>query len=117
MTLPKNTWVHGETPTAAEINKYGATLDAAHDALGDVALNFPTLADVSSAVFVLPHRHRYLWFRSTGAIEDMSGSGDSVSISDENNAPTKYDLNSVSWLYYGLVYRVVGVSWALESET
>ena len=117
MTLPKNDWQHGDYVTASELNKYGATLDAAHDALGDVALNFPTLADVSSAVFTMPHMKRYLWFRSTGAIVDPAGIGETVSISDENNAPTKYDLNSVSWLYYGMIYHVTGVAWCLESET
>lgn len=115
MTLPKNTWVHGDKPTATEINKYGATLDDAHDAMGDVALVFPALV-VSSSVFTFFHKHRYLWFRSTGQIVDPSGIGETVSISDENK-PTKYDLNQVSWLYYGVRYTVTGVSWALESET
>lgn len=118
MTLPKNTWVQGDYPTAAEINKYGTTLDTAHTALGDVAINWPTLANVSSGVFMFAHIKRYLWFQSNGSIVDMSGGGETVSISeDSSGAPTKYDLNSVSWLYYGLIYKVTGVSWCMESET
>lgn len=113
----KNDFVQGDYLTAAQLNAIDTALDAAHDALGDVALNFPTLADVSSAVFTMPHMKRYLWFRSTGAIVDPAGIGETVSISDENNAPTKYDLNSVSWLYYGMIYHVTGVAWCLESET
>lgn len=118
MSLPKNTWKQGDYPTAAEINKYGTTLDAAHDALGDVAINWPTLANVSSGQFIMPHRCRYLWFQSNGTIEDISGGGgETVSISeDAGGAPTRYDLDSVSWLYYGLIYRVSGVSWCMEAE-
>lgn len=114
----KNDHVHGDYPLASTVNSISDTLDTAHDALGDVAMNFPTLADVSSGQFIFPHVKRYLWFQSTGTIEDISGGGgETVSISEENNKPTKYDLDSVSWLYYGLIYRVSGVSWCMESET
>jgi hypothetical protein len=75
-------------------------------------------SDISSAIFTLIHKYRWLWFGSVGLIVDPSGIGDDVSISEvagPGNA-TKYDLDSVPWLVYGAIYRVTGVSFCGESE-
>lgn len=112
----KNDHVQGDYPLASTINSIDGALDGAHTAMGDSARVY-AVKQVSSSRFTFQHRMRYLWFRSTGSIVDPSGVGETVNISDENNAPTKYDLNSVSWLYYGQIYWVTGVSWCIESET
>lgn len=110
------TFAHGDYPTASDLNILSDDLDAIHDITGDAAINFATLASVSSAVFTFVHAHRYLYFGSNGAIVDPSGVGDDVSISEENGATTKYDLDQISWLFYGQIYQVTGVSWCIESE-
>ncbi|MFN8493147.1 MAG: hypothetical protein U0350_36425 [Caldilineaceae bacterium] len=111
----KNDWKHGDYPTAAFVNSVGAALDAAHAKRGDAARVY-AVRQVSSAIFSHTHRARYLWFRSTGQIKDPAGVGETISISDENNSPTKYDLNQVAWLFYGYTYEVTGVTWCIEAE-
>lgn len=113
----KNDHKHGDYPLASTINSINDALDDAHDKMGDSARVY-TVSIESSSIYTFFHKHKYLWFQSNGTIEDISGGGgESVSISEENGQPTKYNLDSVSWLYYGLIYRVTGVSWCMEAET
>lgn len=118
MTLPRNDFAHGEYPLAADLNEFSDALDEIHDVLGDVAINMAVPADISEAVFTLVHKSRYLFFGSVGIIHDPSGVGEDVSISEgEDGSATKFDLDSgVSWLVYGAIYQVTGVSFCAESE-
>lgn len=115
MALPKNNWAQGDYPTAAEMNKYSTTLDAIHAIWKDSAINLATIAGISSSHFTFVHSTRYLWFRSTGLLKDPAGIEDDISLSDPDR-PTRYDLDSISWLVYGSTYYVTGVSWCAESE-
>lgn len=62
------------------------------------------------------HTFKYLAFGSTGKIVDPSNVGADVSISDPDTGFGVYDLESIDWLTYGMVYRVEGVTWAREIE-
>ena len=108
-------WNHGDiTVAAARMNKYSDALNAIYAVRGDVSVSIATLAGQSEAVFTNIHRERYLYFISDGSIDDPAGIGDSVSISEVAGTFTAYDLDTVSWLQYGDLYEVSGVSWCAE---
>jgi hypothetical protein len=66
---------------------------------------------------VIFHTYRYLAYGSTGEIVDPSGIGDTVSITDPPTGQIGYyDLEGISWLTYGMPYRVQGITWAREVE-
>lgn len=101
-------------------------LDAIYDALGTDAVNigagFNAEHSVHSGVtegscLTFFHTYQFLIFGSTGEIIDPSGVGSSVALSDPESGYGVYDLSSVDWLTYGMVYRVEGVTWAREVET
>jgi len=115
-------WSHGNTPTAAAMNKYSDALNALYAIAGNAALNFATYQDrknqpnaVNDSGFYFIHKQRWLWFRSTGQIEDPAGLNDDVSLSD-NGTMTSYDLDTVDWLAYGALYRVTGCNFCCEDD-
>ncbi len=117
MALPRNDFAAGEFPLSSDLNAFSDTLDAIHAVLGDASRNYAVPANISEAVFTLVHRFRYLWFNSVGQIVDPTGVGDPVSISEgEDGSGTKFDLDGVSWLVYGMIYSVTGVAWCAEAE-
>lgn len=111
--MAMRTWVHGDKPTAAQINAFKTDLDAAHTALGDYAWNVGCKT-VSESVFHFVHARRYLHFGSSGALVDVFGNYDDVSLSSGADGWGTLDLDTVSWLSYGTFYKVTGVSWAIE---
>jgi hypothetical protein len=110
--MAMRTWVHGEKPTAAMINAFKADLDAAYESLGDYAWNVGCKTE-SSAVFHLVHGRRYLHYGSSGTLVDIFGVNDDVSLSSSSGWGT-LDLDGLGWLSYGTMYKVTGVSWAIE---
>lgn len=62
------------------------------------------------------HTYQYLVFGSTGQIIDPSGVGDPIGLSDPDSGFGVYELEGISWLTYGMMYRVEGVTWAREVE-
>lgn len=62
------------------------------------------------------HTYKYLVYGSTGQIVDPSGVGTAITISDPDTGYGIYDLEGVSWMTYGMMYRVEGVTWAREVE-
>lgn len=106
-------FAHGYNPTAVLLTPIVDALDDAHAALGDVALS-PGCCKGSSAVFHLVHSQRYLHFSSVGAIEDIGGVFPDVSLSESDTGVGAVDLETVTWLVYGQLYRVSGVSACLE---
>lgn len=108
-------WVVGQLPTAALMNRYSTALNEAHALLGDSAIN--VVADkASEAVYYLVHTYRFLQFKSQGQIEDVAGVGASVGLT-ETTGQAVYDLDSISWLSYGMMYRVTGVTSCMEYWT
>jgi len=121
--VPK-VWEHGDVPTAADMDKYSDALDAIHAKSGDVARNYAALrerefyrAEFADSDYFLVHKFRYLFFKSTGSIVSLADSTQTESLSDGGAAWGVYDLDGVSWLAYGMVYQVTGVSFCFESET
>ncbi len=113
MTTPK-TWTFRDAVPAAELNKISTSLTEAHTLLGDAGLN-PLCRKSSEATFYMRHTHRFLHFASSGKIKDPSGIGEDVGISeDSDTGHGVHDLESVSWLTYGMLYLVSGVSCCVE---
>jgi hypothetical protein len=114
--VPKQ-WSRGDVPTAAQMNQYSTALTAAHEVVGDTAVNPVIQQGVSEARFFLRHTHRYLFFRSQGQIEDPNGVEDPVSLSEQKSgAVTRFDLDDVGWLNYGMIYMVTGCSQCMEDS-
>ena len=117
-------FAHGDQVTAANMNKIADNLDAAYAKLGDAARQYATFTDREHGPYAANreesglyffHRFRYLAFRGTGVIEDPAGIEDDVALQDEDQF-TFYDLDTVSWMTYGVHYRVSGTTFALEVE-
>lgn len=100
-------------------------LYAIFDALGADAIN--TAAGMSAELSVHSstaqdscltffHTFPYLIFGSTGQIIDPTGFGSPVMLSDPDTGYGIYNLESIDWLTYGMIYRVEGVDWAREVE-
>ena len=109
-------FVHGNIPVAADMTKYKDALDAIHAITGDVLKARPSahaLAGVDNDIHYFIHRYRWLYFQSSGSIEDPSDATHSITLT-EDTEPTVYDLNSVDWLYPGKIYYTNGVTWCAE---
>lgn len=102
---------HGDYPLAAELNKLGSN---------DTEFNSIIDPNVFGARYgsriTYSHSFRYLWFKGTGTIVDLSDSGNTVSLSDDG-VPTQYDLDSVDWMSYGKLYQAINLDFSLESNT
>lgn len=86
------------------MNKYSDSLNAIYAKLGDSNFN---LAVPKSLNRVFVHRFRWLHYSDNGTLMDINGSEDSmISLSGENGEFDLYDLESVPWLQYGMMYRV-----------
>lgn len=115
--MPIKVFSHGDFVTAADINQFKTTLDAAKAALnvGSPALPMQVAADhASSGEFWVWHCYRYLHYGSNGALVDQDGVYPDVSLSEDENELGVLDLDSLGWLAYGRVYKVTGVTWCQE---
>lgn len=110
-------WSRGDIPTAAKMNKYSDSLNAINSLAtytgGSVAV-YAYNTDPEEIARDFQHVHRWLHYEGSGDIVDTTGVGDSVSLSTEGSTVGVYDLDSVSWLYYGAYYRIEGIDWAAE---
>lgn len=114
--VPKQ-FVHGDIPTAADMQKYSDALNAIHDRTGDVLRVFPSahvLAGNDHDYHVFVHRYRWLYYQSTGTIEDIADPTNNTQTLSEDGEPTLLDLNTIDWLYPGKLYAVTGCTWAME---
>lgn len=125
-------WTHGDTVSHTNMQKYSDSLNAIYAKRGDAKLNLavpstyehwdPTNFEGSFLTFV--HKKRYLWFKSTGSIVDPVREADPAGLAGEDDVGLTenftnygvYDLESVSWLTYGSIYYVTGVTAAYEYE-
>jgi hypothetical protein len=116
--VPKQ-WVHGNIPTAADMNKYSDAQNAIHDITGDRLYARPAahaLVGVDNDYHVFVHRYRWLYYQSTGTIEDIADPTNNTQTLSEDGEPTLLDLNTIGWLYPGKLYAVTGCTWAAESR-
>ena len=111
--VPPERWAHGDIPTAADMNKYSAALNTIRAAIGDAAVNVALRKTPNSGFWTMIHKHRWLSFKGTGTLSDMTGT-ETVSLEDVDDAVTIYDLQALTWLTYGSMYKVLSVSFAEE---
>jgi hypothetical protein len=106
-----------EKPTAAKLNALADVIAEAYVILGDVGTEFPAEGQWGSGqVWRMVHVYRYLHFSSSGAIVDPTGVNPDVSISEDDTGQGVLDLDTVSWLAYGQLYKLTGISWCMESS-
>ncbi len=110
-------FAHGDIPTAAQLQTYATALDALHERMGDVLLIYSS-ANLNSGednnhFFI--HRHRYLWFQGNGTLEDPAAGGETLTLSDDDGNPTRYDLDGLGWLVPGKLYYVSDCTWCMET--
>ena len=109
-------WQHGDVLPAADLNALSAGLNTARTASGDAVLNFATSgAYGTGAVFWLVHVQRYLHFKSTGKLQNASGTQE-TSLSTGDAEYGVLDLDGVDWLAYGSLYTVTGCEMACEDS-
>ncbi len=107
-----------EKPTAAKLNALSDVIDEAHVILGDTATEFPAEGQWGSGqVWWMVHVYRYLHFASNGALVDPTGVFPDVSISEDDTGQGVLDLDTVSWLAYGQLYKLTGISWCMEASS
>lgn len=129
--VPKQ-WAHGDTVSHTNMQKYSDSLNAIYALCGDAPVNPAVLwsyehfdaTNFEGSFYTFVHRHRYLWFKSTGAIVDPVREADPAGVAGEDDTGLTenqtnygiYDLESISWLTYGALYYVTGTSAAWEYE-
>lgn len=123
--VPK-VWVHGDVLVAADLNKYRDGLNEIRNKSKDRAINFcfsdlrggfqpgfgNTQPLTDDCAFYFVHKRRLLWFKGKGKV--MSLDGTKFAPVSVDSGWSSYDLDSVSWLAYGMLYRVVGVGGCVE---
>ena len=118
-STPK-TWAHGDTVSAANMQKYSDGLNAIKAMFPTEkeswAHAFSTMAEAQSYFFT--HKRRWLIYKSTGVVHHPADpvTYPDVSLSDSEEINV-IDLDeSVSWLVVGQMYQVIGCSVAFEDD-
>lgn len=113
---PPKVWQHGDYPTAADLNKYKAGLDAVNVALGDYTINPAVAVRIGNVQgYYLIHRHRWLIYLGGGRIEDPSGVGETVTLTAGGGGNwASYDLSQIEWMVPGRLYQVEAVQCVFE---
>lgn len=107
-------WSRGDAVTAARMQAYSNGLNEIY-ALSDYSSSGIIPYDTDFDNFYFQHVHRWLHYDGNGTIIDANDSTNTVSLSEgANNEPAVYDLNSISWLFYGGFYIVDGCDWCVE---
>lgn len=98
------------------MQKYSDGLTYLNTAIG-VAYNWavPYSQMPDTQTYYLIHSQQYLVYKSTGRIVDITGTNDDISL-DDGDTYNSYDLDTIDWLAYGDLYRVVGCSVCMEDE-
>ena len=110
-------WTHGDTNAAAYFAAYSTELTALYGAVGDVDF-IPCVPGQygSGNEYYFFHQNRWLHYLSTGQIKSIDGT-QQATLSPVGDTFTAFDLQSLSWLAYGQMYKVVGCAMASEEET
>ena len=110
-------WSHGDEVCASKMQKYSDSIAYLYSLTTTAGRNYATpfsqMADTQQFWFV--HTHRYLIYVSTGVISDPSGIGDDVTLSSDESI-NSYDLDTIPWLNYGSLYKIVGCSVCMEDR-
>jgi hypothetical protein len=112
---PPPVWNHGDIPTAALLQTYSDSLNAIYAILGDDNTEpaIEELRDGKQAIFI--HRFRWLHFRDGGTMRQYGGTEDTqVALTADANENKVMDLDTISWLTYGMLYEVEGVKFVFE---
>lgn len=110
---------HGETVTAAKLNEIVTALNGAEAASNyGVRLFGARPADGPGVVFYIVHRRRWLIYDSAGTIYDITNpTVNTTEVSDvEGDAIGAFDLHSLPWLSYGMLYAAEGFENAMEDD-
>ena len=116
--VPKQ-WNHGDRiNSVAELQAYSDGQVAINAALASFGLNFATPYSQypDTQDFYLVHRKQFLVYVSTGVIKDLSGINSDISLSTGDGVFNSYDLDTVHWIFYGGLYRVIGCSVCMEDD-
>ena len=111
-------WSHGDVPTAALMNTYSNGQNAI-DALLDISdknVTSPVFdGDEDDAIWIFTHLNRYLIYDDECTVYQW-GNADNITSLEEPPVGEVgvYDLDTISWLTYGMVYAVEGTAWAIE---
>ncbi len=117
---------HGDLVTSAKLNAIIAIInDVETQTHGFSHVPGGRDADIAGTMFTMKHTKRWLVYRSTGDIYDMTEVMAGVPLDDIENHTTlgdcgeitcAFDLHSVDWLSYGMMYIVEGCEWAMEDD-
>lgn len=113
---PPKRWTHGDLLTASDLNTLSTGISEVQQITGLMAiepcapamnlkLTGITMTLVQACVFV--HKKRYLHYKGNGKITNLSQDKE-TSISDSGTPSSVYDLETINWLGYGMIYRVTG---------
>lgn len=108
-------WSRGDAVTAARMNAYSNGQEEINSLAAYVGGSVAVPYDTDFDNFFLQHVHRWLHYDGNGTITNPNDTTQTVSLSEgENGTPAVYDLNTISWLYYGAYYIVDGPDWVAE---
>lgn len=109
-------WQHGDTVTAADLNALSAGMNTARTLSGDATLHYLAQGAYGpGAVFYLIHTQRYLHFKSTGKLGNVTNT-EETGLSTGDAEFGVLDLDGVDWLAYGQLYKVTGCEMACEDS-
>ena len=110
-------WSHGDQVTAANMNILSDNIEYLYSLSGGIDANFavPQIGGSDRRPsYTVVHRFRWLWYRGSGNMEDFAGNND-TSLDSGDAWAVALDLDTLGWLFYGSLYTVSGVSWAMET--
>jgi len=125
--VPSQEVEHGDLVVYTTLNQIKDNILAIYNAVGTDAVNPAACGnaehtnhstETEGSTLRMFHTFRWLVYGSSGTLTDPTGVGASVSLSDNPVAgqPAYYDLESIDWLEYGMMYDVSGVVYALELD-
>ena len=108
---------HGDGVCASELQMYSDSLSYLNSIMSTANRNYATpfsqFDDTQEFWFI--HSRPLLIYISTGVLSDPSGLNEDVTLSNEDGQYyNSYDLDTVPWLNYGDLYKVVGCSVCME---
>lgn len=109
-------FAHGDYPTAANLTKFSDGLNAIYTAVNGKSAVFCARTKESgtdaNSFYTLVHVFRWLFYTGEGSITNIAQ--DETTPLPDTGGTNIFDLNTVDWLTYGMVYRATGVTFALE---
>lgn len=114
------TWSHGDTVSAANMQKYSDGLTAIEPSFPPEKITWAHAASMmeDTQTFFIVHKARWLIYKSTGEIQHPTDptTYPAVSLSDTETINAADVDQEVSWLVPGMLYKVVGCSVCYEDE-